>query len=140
MKWMLDLNVILDVLQQRVPFYQASARILSQIVQGRASGFVAGHGLTTIFYIVRRYADTKGAEDAIDWLLSNLEIAPQDKGTFVRARSLPFGDFEDAALASAAESAGCDHIVTRNVADFASSPVPALTPEELLIALSVMPP
>lgn len=138
MKWMLDLNVVLDVLQQREPFYRASARILSQVVQGRASGFVAGHGLTTIFYIVKRYADTKGAEEAIDWLLSNLEIAPQDKSIFVRARSLPLTDFEDAALASAAESAECDHIVTRNVADFTSSPVPALTPEELLAALGFL--
>ena len=55
--------------------------------------------------------------------------------TFVRARSLSFTDFEDAALASAAEAAGCTQIVTRNVADFARSPVPALTPEELLAML-----
>ncbi|MCP3959966.1 MAG: hypothetical protein GY719_19140 [bacterium] len=59
----------------------------------------------------------------------------QTLGTFVRARSLSFTDFEDAALASAAEAAGCTQIVSRNVADFAGSPISALTPEELLAVL-----
>ncbi len=135
MKWMVDLNVVLDVLQQRQPFYQASARVLSKIVKGEASGCLPAHAVTTIHYIVRRHVDLKAADDAIDWLLANLEVEPQGRGTFVRARSLSFKDFEDAALASAAEAAGCSQIVTRNVADFASSPVPALTPEELLTML-----
>lgn len=37
-------------------------------------------------------------------------------------------------LASAAEAAGCKLILTRNVADFGASPVPAVTPEEFLLA------
>ncbi len=135
MKWMLDLNVVLDVLQRRDPFYLASAKILSKVLKGEASGCLAAHALTTIHYIVRRHANLKGADDAIDWLLSNLEIVPQDRMSFIRARSLSFSDFEDAALASVAEAAGCDYIVTRNVADFANSPVQALTPDELLAAM-----
>ncbi len=135
MKWMLDLNVVLDVLQHREPFYGASARILSRIVKGDAYGCLPAHAVTTIHYIARRHASLEAADDAIDWLLANLEVEPQGRGTFVRARSLAFQDFEDAAVASAAEAAGCSHIVTRNVADFAESPVPALTPEEILAAL-----
>ncbi len=135
MKWMVDLNVVLDILQQREPYYRASAKVLSRIVKGEASGCLPAHGITTIHYIVRRHADLKAADDAIDWLLANLEVEPQGRGTFVRARSLSFKDFEDAAVASAAEAAGCGHIVTRNVADFVGSPVPALTPEELLAEL-----
>ncbi len=135
MKWMVDLNVVLDVLQQREPFYGASARILSRIVKGEASGCLPAHAVTTIHYIARRHTGLEAANDAIDWLLANMEVEPQGKGTFVRARSLSFKDFEDAAVASAAEAAGCSQIVTRNVADFAESPVPALTPEELLAML-----
>ncbi len=54
MKWMLDLNVVLDVLQRREPFYKASARILSLVVKGKASGFLPAHALTTIHSIVTR--------------------------------------------------------------------------------------
>lgn len=135
MKWMVDLNVVLDVLQQREPFYRASAKVMSRIVKGEAIGCLPAHAVTTIHYIAKRHAGLEAADEAIDWLLANLEIEPQGRGTFVRARILPFKDFEDAALASAAEAAGCSQIVTRNVADFAGSPVPALTPEELLAGL-----
>jgi hypothetical protein len=54
---------------------------------------------------------------------------------FQRARQLPLGDFEDALVASVAEATGSDYIVTRNVSDFAGSPVPALTPTEFLEAI-----
>ena len=135
MKWMVDLNVVLDVLQQRNPFYRASAKILSKIVMGEASGCLPAHAITTIHYIARRHAGLEAADDAIDWLLANLEVEPQGRGTFIRARSLQLKDFEDAAVASAAEAAGCSQIVTRNVADFAGAAVPAMTPEELLAAL-----
>ena len=47
MKWMFDLNVLLDVIQQREPFYSASARALSQILRGEVTGCLAGHALTT---------------------------------------------------------------------------------------------
>ena len=93
-----------------------------------------GHALTTLYYIVAKHAGQEQAGTLVDWVLSHLEIVPQDRAQFLRARSLRFDDFEDAALASAAEAAGCELIVTRNVADFGSSPVRAITPEELLRA------
>lgn len=139
MKVILDLNVLLDVIQRREPFYPVSATILSKIVAGEISGFLPGHCLTTLHYITKRYAGIEQAAGIVDWVLSHLEVVAQDKGQFVRARSLGFADFEDAALASAAEAAGCDCIVTRNVADFAGSPVQALTPEEFLIRMGGAP-
>ena len=134
MKVMLDLNVLLDVTQRREPFYAASAAVLSRAVEGLDTACVASHVLTTLHYVVAKYAGQAGAGMLVDWVLAHLEIVPQDRAQFVRARSLRFADFEDAALASAAEAAGCEIILTRNIADFASSPVPAVTPEEFLLA------
>jgi hypothetical protein len=45
-------------------------------------------------------------------------------------------DFEDALVATVAEVTGSDYIVTRNVPDFAGSPVPAITPAEFLETLA----
>ena len=42
-------------------------------------------------------------------------------------------DFEDAVVASMAEFARCEYIVTRNVSDFVGSPIPAVSPEEFLL-------
>jgi predicted nucleic acid-binding protein len=130
MKVMLDLNVILDVVQKREPFYAASATVLSQAVEGPDVYCLPGHALTTLHYIVAKHAGREQAETLVDWVLAHLEIVPQDRAQFVRARNLRFDDFEDAAVASAAEAADCKLILTRNVADFGASPVPAVTPEE----------
>jgi predicted nucleic acid-binding protein len=132
MKVMLDLNVVLDVVQRREPFYAASATVLSQAVEGEHVACLPGHALTTLHYIIAKHAGRKQAGTLVDWVLAHLEVVAQDRAQFVRARSLLFEDFEDAALASAAEAAGCKCIISRNVADFRHSPVPAVTPEEFL--------
>jgi predicted nucleic acid-binding protein len=132
MKVMLDLNVVLDVVQRREPFYTASATVLSQAVEGEHVACLPGHALTTLHYIVAKHASRKQAGTLVDWVLAHLEVVAQDRAQFVRARSLKFEDFEDAALASAAEAAVCKCIISRNVADFRNSPVPAVTPEEFL--------
>lgn len=134
MRVMLDLNVLLDVAQRREPFYAASAAVLSQSIEGPNVSCLPGHALTTLHYIVAKHAGQESAGTLIDWILVHLEVVPQDRAQFVRARSLRFTDFEDAALASAAEASGCELIITRNVADFGFSPVPAVTPEEFLLA------
>jgi predicted nucleic acid-binding protein len=132
MRLMLDLNVLLDVVQRREPFYAASASLLSRALDHEMEGYLPGHALTTLHYIVNRSAGRKEADDLVDWLLAHLEIVAQDKLQFVRARNLAFHDSEDAVVASAAEASRCDLIATRNVADFEGSPVPAVTPEEFL--------
>lgn len=133
MKILLDLSVLLDVIQRRKTFYEPSAAILSLVTQKKITGCVPGHALTTIYYIVARYASTSETEKAIDWLLTYLEIVPEDRAVFQRARSLMMDDFEDAVVASASESVQCTIIVTRNLKDFAGSPVPPQTPEEFLV-------
>ncbi len=133
MKWLIDLNVLLDVIQHRLPFFDASAQVISKTVRGEATGFIAGHEMTTAYYIVNRYASRQAADDLVDWLLIHFEIISESAAIFKHARELVFADFEDAAIASAAEAAQCDYIVTRNVVDFTNSPIPAITPADLLV-------
>jgi predicted nucleic acid-binding protein len=132
MKVMVDLNVLLDVLQKRAPFYEASASLLDRVLGGKVTGVVPAHLLTTIHYVLGKHAGSATADEVIDWLLVQFEVAAADKAVFLRARLLGIGDFEDSVVASLAESTGCDFIVTRNVPDFERSPVPAVTPAEFL--------
>nr|VFJ72125.1 MAG: Predicted nucleic acid-binding protein, contains PIN domain [Candidatus Kentron sp. FW] len=132
MKVMIDLNVLLDVVQGREPFYPASAGVLSTLLREKTIGCIPGHALTTLHYILSRENNPETANEFIDWLLARFQVLGEDHGIFVRARSLGMTDFEDAVVASAAESAGCQWIVTRNPKDFFASPVAASTPEEFL--------
>lgn len=136
MKVLLDLNVLLDVIQKREPHYAASAAVLSRIASGEVEGAVAAHALTTIHYVVAKLAGRERALQAIDWLLGELEIVPEDRETLLRARGLGMDDFEDAVVAAAAERSDCDHVVTPNVGDFDASPVSAVSPGELDAALA----
>lgn len=129
---LVDLNVVLDVVQAREPHYRASAEVLDRVVGQRVKGFIAGHAVTTIHYLVERFRNVGAANEAVDWMIRHFDIAAIGREQLLRARSLGWPDFEDAVVAAAAESAGCSVIVSRNVKDFAGSPIPASTPEEYL--------
>lgn len=129
---MIDINVLVDVLQRRKPFFMSAAKLCDRVSSGGLEGFVSAHAVTTIFYVMRKCADAESAEKALDWLLATFEIAEVGKSVLQRARGLAFSDFEDAVIAVAAEAAKCDYVLTRNIADFAASPVPAISPSEFL--------
>lgn len=136
MKVLFDLNVLLDVVQNRVPHYEDSARVLSLARRGEIQGVLPVHAFTTLYYIVAKAAGKTKAEQTVDWLLAHFEVAVADKAVLLRARQLPLADFEDAVVASLAQAGQCDHVVTRNVSDFAGSPVSALTPTDFLATRS----
>ena len=132
MRLVVDLNVVLDVVQRREPHYAAAAAVLSRIVERKFDGVLPSHALPTLHYIVDRFAGRGKAGELVDWLLQHFEVAEAGKTEFVQARNLGFADFEDAVVAACALRARCDLILTRNIADFDGSPVPAMTPEEFL--------
>jgi predicted nucleic acid-binding protein len=136
MKVMLDLNVLLDVIQKRQAHFRASAELLDRVARGAVQGCTAAHAVTTIHYIVAKHAGSVQADAAVDWLLAWTAVLPAGREHFLRARALALPDFEDAVVAALAEAARCDYVATRNVTDYRGSPVPALTPEELLALLA----
>ena len=64
LKVLIDLNLILDVLQKREPFYAASAQVLACVETGLVEGLVAARTVTTLFCMIakewRRYFTTSG--------------------------------------------------------------------------------
>ena len=132
MKVMIDLNVILDVFQERHPYYHSSASVISKIFNKKLLGLLPSHAITTIYYITSKYSGKQNAAEAIDWILANFDIAEADKTSFLRARTMEINDFEDGVVATLAELKNCDFIITRNISDFKKSQVKALTPEEFL--------
>jgi predicted nucleic acid-binding protein len=132
---LVDLNVVLDVVQKREPHHRASAAILSAVVRDNLGAALPAHAFTTVHYIVTHYQNRAKADDVIDWLLQYFHIATTGHAELVRARELGWPDFEDAVVAANAESMRCETIVTRNVADFKNSPIPVMTPHEMLLKM-----
>ncbi len=130
---LIDLNVLLDVLQQRQPYFQASSALIDRALADNKSACIPAHAVTTIHYLVAKYGNRQSANRAVDWLLTHFQVAAVTSNELVRARALDWPDFEDAVVAAAAEAENCSAIITRNVSDFRNSPVPARTPEEYLL-------
>lgn len=135
-RFLLDLNVLLDVLLDRHPHVAAAAALWSRIESGQAEGFLAAHGLTTIHYLARRARGPRFAREATESLLSVFRVVPVDEKTLRQALSISSPDFEDAVCAACAAAAGCDAIVTRDPSGFRNSPVPAIDPPTALALLS----
>lgn len=126
---------MLDVFQARQPHYAASAQVLSLVASGQMIGVVPAHGLTTLYYLVRKYGTKADAEAAMDRVLRHFRIGNLEAADWQKARRLPFTDFEDSVVATVADSSCSEFIVTRNTADFTGSPVPAITPRDFLSQL-----
>ena len=134
-KALIDINVVLDVLLDREPHVSASASVWAAIELGAADGFLAAHGVTTIYYLVQKEQNSQSARRTITAILKVFRIAPLDDAIVRRALDLKWRDFEDSVVAAAAESTGCDFIVTRDSAGFPNSPVRVVTPEMAAVLL-----
>ena len=132
MKVTLDINVFLDVFQKREPHYATSAQVAGLVTAGKLSGVCPAHGLTTLYYLVRKHASKPDAEAAMDQVLRHFQIGNLEAAGWQEARNLPFPDFEDAAVAAVAKATESVFVVTRNMDDFAGSSVPAISPADFL--------
>lgn len=129
---LLDVNVLLDVLAAREPFFATAASVWALVETGRIKGLVAAHSLTTLHYLLTRYASRKRSRSAVRDLLRMFTVAEVDEEVLRTALELDWKDFEDAVQATAALKSGADYLVTRNPKDFSGSPVPVLQPEAFL--------
>lgn len=129
MNVMLDLNVIIDVIENRIPWVIDSAKTCSVLIKNpEFTGFITPHAITTIYYHIRKVSNIATAEKAIDWLLTSFEFATCGKNELIAARGMKLKDFEDAVLAATSVNAKCEYIITRNVADFKGAPIKAISP------------
>lgn len=130
---LIDTNIFIDVLQDRIPFTDNSQAVIGLVTQKKVKGAVAAHSITNLWYILRKtYSD----EERRNYLLSLFEIfdvVSIDKNRLVAAlENSNFKDFEDCLQDECACAINADYIITRNAKDFESSMVKALTPEEFL--------
>jgi predicted nucleic acid-binding protein len=135
-KLFIDTNVVLDVLAQREPWFNDSARLLAHVEQGGATGHIAAHTLTTLHYLLARHLGQQKTAAVLIDLTGLLRVEPVDHQVLQQALALGWRDFEDAVQAVTAAQCQADYLVTRNPRDFRQSLVPVITPSEFLVLLA----
>ncbi|HEY3202509.1 MAG TPA: PIN domain-containing protein [Thermoanaerobaculia bacterium] len=135
-RFLLDLNVVLDVLLERRPHVASAAALWAAIERGLADGLLPAHALTTIHYLAGRARGARFARQTVGDLLDVFPIAPVDQKVLRHALGLPLKDFEDAVCAACATVAKCDAIVTRDPTGFRGSSIPAIDPATAVALLA----
>ena len=135
MRLFLDVNVILDVLAKREPWFEDSAAVLSLLEADEFEGIAAAHSITTLFYLASKHLGQRRATARLLDLLKLISVAPVDQDTILKGLALGWSDFEDALQMLCATTASADYLVTRNKRDFDSDSIPVVTPAELLAIL-----
>ena len=132
---LIDLNILLDVLQKREPYYETSAQLLASIETGRVKGYVAAHSITTLFYLIKKDRSSAEARAMITNLLQFIKIASIDQGTLEQALNFDYRDYEDAVQMISAVQCKADCLITRNGKDYQPALLPILQPVEFLATL-----
>lgn len=131
MKIQLDTNIIMDILTER-DGYANSLQVLRYCETKMAEGYVSAITITDVMYIMRKYRTADETREAVQVLLTILAIAGITSSDISGAFSCGVDDYEDAVQALCAKRSGASYIVTRNIKDFVNSPIPAVTPEDIL--------
>ncbi len=129
---LIDTNVIIDFLLTRQPFYTAAAEIIGRCASRDINGYIAFHSIANLWYILRKIPDEMRRSMLTD-ICSILQIVSISHSEVVKAIGMKdFVDFEDCLQAGCAASVGAKYIITRNIADFIHSQIPAVLPEDFV--------
>lgn len=132
---LIDANIVLDVLQKRIPHYAESSKVWKLCETDQVEGYVSTLSFANLVYIMRKELTPEGIEEVMKKLSIIFSFADLKEYDIMDAVRMKWGDFEDALQAVIAFRIGADYIITRNVKDFKNSNVMVLTPEEFLARL-----
>ena len=134
MKILIDTNIIIDNFARRDE-YGESLKILSYCENGVVEGIITTVTVMDAMYVLKKYLDSSTLRNAMFMLLQIVDVVPALKSDINTALTGDFKDFENAVQASCASRNKIDYIVTRNVNDFGTSVVKALSPEDMICLL-----
>ena len=135
MRFLIDANIVLDVLQKREPYWKDSSVIWKLCETEQIEGYISTLTFANLMYVMRRELDPAQIRDVPDKLRLIFRFADFTAADMEKAAEMGWDDFEDAIQAATAERIMADSIITRNVRDFRNSKVIAFTPSEYIARL-----
>ena len=131
----LDTNVILDLLGERVPFFDSIAKVATLADQKKLTIIVSPLSFTTIDYVLNKYETSESVLNKLRKFKIICEVCEVNEETIDKALNSSFKDFEDALQYFTALQSNCSIILTRNGKDFKHSTIPIMTAEEYLSSI-----
>jgi|SRR6218665_1344597 len=131
----LDTNVILDLLAERIPFFDSIAKVATLADQKKLILVVSPLSFTTVEYVLNKFESSESVLTKLRKFKIICEVCEVNEETIEKGLNSSFKDFEDAVQYFTAIQSGCSIIITRNGKDFKSSTIPIMTAEEYLSSI-----
>ena len=132
-KVLIDTNILLVFLENREPFFDDALNLMISCANRDVLGYVSASSMTDLYYLIRKSTGSEDmSRDIIRKICDLCEMLDTTGEDIFMALASPMRDYEDAVLAESARRAGIEHIITRNLKDYAASPVPAVLPGEFM--------
>ena len=128
----LDTNVILDLLGERVPFFDSIAKVATLADQQKIIIVVSPLSFTPIDYVLNKFESAESVLNKLRKFKIICEVCEVDEMTIEKSLNSSFKDFEDAVQYFTAIQANCSIILTRNGKDFKNASIPIMSAEEYL--------
>ena len=130
MRVLIDTNVILDILQNRQPFFKDSYNAV-QFALKKCSVYISATTVTDAVYITRKaFNNSLDQKKALTEFFSQFRVCAVKNKQLKQAFSSSMSDFEDAVQVYCAKSHHVSYIITRNTKDYKLSPVKAIEPAD----------
>ena len=133
MKALIDTNVIIDVLQQREPWFKEGSAIFLAIAGRQVAGHITARQVLDLHFFSRKQFRGQNDVDArarevIAKLLGLFEVIDTLAVDCRTAMGIDNNDYEDAVMIASAQRSGMDCIVTRDPDHFRASPIAVYSP------------
>jgi predicted nucleic acid-binding protein len=133
MRLFIDTNVMLDLLGERVPYYDPIAKIATLADQREITMVVSALSYATVFYLLEKHESRETARDKLRKFKIISEVSEVNETIIEKGLNSDFADFEDSLQYYCAVNSKCNMIITRNQKDFKASTIPVISPEEFLL-------
>jgi len=130
-----DTNIMLDLLGERIPFYEPAAKIATLAEARKLSITVSSLSYATVNYVLSKYESVEKVKEKLRKFKIISNISALDEDIIDKGLNSNFKDFEDALQYFCALEANCDVLITRNGVDFKNANMPIMTAEAYLASL-----
>ena len=130
---LLDTCVILDALQNRVPFAEDAQKIFLAAANKQIEACITAKSVADIYYLTHKLTHSdKLTREILAKLFTLFNLLDTTSKDCKDALFSSMTDYEDAIMVETAKNAAVDHVVTRNIKDYAKTSISVITPSELL--------
>ena len=134
-KLFIDTNVMLDLLGERLPFYNSVAEIATLADKGQIIIVASALSYAKVSYFLTKFENKEKAKDKLRKFKIISEICVLNELIIEKGLNSNFTDFEDSLQYFSALNSDCSILITRNAKDFKESQIPIMTPDEYLMSI-----